>query len=500
MLKALFKDIHESWMVASFCVGVVAGMVVGLIWRVKFFDSPIWIIVCGLLLIIILFKSKLAFVLLALMSGVVLAFFRISVEFISEDYARQFEGQMVVITGTIDGDPETDEQGTKLKLTNLGFGEEKFEVRGSIYISLGKNESLKRSDLVTLSGKLESGFGTFVGYMYKPVVLGIRRPEPGDLILRIRNWFARRIARLIPEPENKLGLSYLLGMKAGLPDDLSDNLRLVGLVHIVVASGAHLSILVEIARKIFGKILRFSGLLFSVLFIIFFMIMVGFTPSILRAGVMSILTLLAWYVGRKFAPWRIILLVAAFTLMLNPMFLINLGWLLSFASYAGIMILGPQLNKFFYGDRKPGFLGSTIITTISATLMTLPIILYYYGMISLISLVANLLILPTLSYAMGLVFLTGVVFGIPGIETLVSFLATKLLDFHIFVVGSFAEMRSFLITIEPYNGWVFLIYFIIAIGLFYLKMVELKQAKNKFKREKICLDIVNGQRLKGKKR
>ena len=157
------------------------------------------------------------------------------------------------------------------------------------------------------------------------------------------------------------------------------------------------------------------------------MIMVGFTPSILRAGVMSILTLLAWYVGRKFAPWRIILLVAAFTLMLNPMFFINLGWLLSFASYAGIMILGPQLNKFFYGDRKPGFLGSTIITTISATLMTLPIILYYYGMISIISLVANLLILPTLSYAMGLVFLTGVVFGIPGIETLVSFLATKLL-------------------------------------------------------------------------
>ena len=69
------------------------------------------------------------------------------------------------------------------------------------------------------------------------------------------------------------------------------------------------------------------------------------------------------------------------------------------------MILGPKITKYFYGEKKPGFIGETVITTLSATLMTLPITLYYYGTISLISVVANLLILPTLSYAMGLVFL-----------------------------------------------------------------------------------------------
>ena len=93
--------------------------------------------------------------------------------------------------------------------------------------------------------------------------------------------------------------------------------------------------------------------------------------------------------------------------------------------------------------------------------MTLPIILYYYGTISLISVVANLLILPTLPYAMGLVFLAGVVAGVPGIDIGVGFIATKILDFHIVVVEFFGGMKSFLVVIEPYQIWVFGIYLVI---------------------------------------
>ena len=128
--------------------------------------------------------------------------------------------------------------------------------------------------------------------------------------------------------------------------------------------------------------------------------------------------------------------------------------------------------------------------------MTLPITLYYYGMISLISLAANLLILPTLSYAMGLVFLTGVVSGVPGIETAISFLATKLLDFHIFIVNLFATQKSFLIEIEPYHPQVFFIYIAIiiplAIGLIREKMIKSKQIRTNLNLENICQDTVNG--------
>lgn len=357
-------------------MGIIFGAVVGVFFGVRFFVSPLWIVLAILLFIVCLVRPLNLFLILAFAAGGVLALNRVMV---------------------VDTDNKTSNN--------------------------------------------------------------------GDPIIVARNWFAERIDGLIPEPENKLGESYLLGMKSGLPDKLSENLRVVGLTHIVVASGAHLSILVEIARKIFGKLSRFSGLLFSLLFIILFMAMVGWTPSIMRAGVMAILTLMTWYVGRKIAPLRMIIMVMAFTLMVNPLFINNVGWMLSFASYAGIMLVGPELTRHFYGEKKPGFVGSSVIVTVSATIMTLPVTLYYFGAVSLISVIANLLILPTLPYAMGLVFFTGVVAGIPGIETAVAFVATKLLDFHIAVVEFFGGMKQFLVQIPPYQPWVFLIYVLIFLPL-----------------------------------
>ena len=464
--------LHQSYFLVAMCVGIILGVVLALVLRTSYFASPLWLTLAIVLFIVAYLKPKLVFLVLAFVAGMILAFFRVAMELQGENYVRQFYGQTVIVEGTVSGDPESDEGGTKIKLVNLKFGENgEYATSGSIFISARYLSEVAREDVVVVKGELSEGFGTYVGYMYKPIIAAIRKPEPGSLVLKFRDWFAERIKSLISEPQVNLGLSYLLGMKSGLPDDLSENLRIVGLVHIVVASGAHLSILVEIAKKIFGKISRFAALLFSMLFILLFMAMVGWTPSILRAGIMAILTLATWYVGRKIAPWRMILMVAALTLIINPNFMINLGWLLSFASFAGIMIMGPGFKKFLFGGKKPGFIAEIIITTLSATVMTLPVTLYFYGTVSLISVVANLLILPTLPYAMGLVFLTGLLAGFPGVELVVAFAATKLLDFHIAVVEFFGKMTQFLVIIEPYQPVVFLIYAAIIIMAiwFYLR-------------------------------
>ena len=465
MFEKMWSEIHQSWFVVAGCVGVIFGMILGMVLRINYFASWWWILFAVFLLVIAYLKPKMAFVIIAGLAGMVLAFFRISAELVGQDYVRGLWGEKVVVAGVIAGDAETDEGATKFKLANLEFGDDGVDAEGELYVSVNANEDLKWGDTVVLEGKMLDGFGTYVGYLYKPKIRKWERPEPGNLVIKVRDWFAERITRLVPEPESKLGLSYLLGMKTGLPNEIDENLRVVGLTHIVVASGAHLAILVEVAKKIFGSLSRFAGLLFSVLFVLFFMCMVGWTPSILRAGIMTILTLLAWYVGRKFEPWRIILIVGAVTLMIEPGFLINMGWLLSFTSYGGIMVLGPKLTRFFYGVKKPGFVGAMVITTISATLMTLPIALYYYGQISLISVVANLLILPTLPWAMGLAFLCGVLAGVPGVEVAIGWCTTRMLGFHIGVVGWFGEMRQFLIEIPKYQWQVFLIYGLIVLAL-----------------------------------
>ncbi len=468
------KKIHQSWFVVWFAVGVVAGIVLGIMFRINYFASGWFIMLSGFLFIICLVRPLLICSVLAVLAGFLVSFVRVTEELTGENFIRQFYGTRVMMVGEVSGDPEIDESQTKIKLTNLRFGEkcgktvaenddECFVTRGNVYVTLSRNEKIRWGDTVMLDGEMSEGFGTYAGYMYKPRVVWWARPEPGSWILKLRDWFAERIERAVGgETESKLGLSYLMGMKAGLPEGLEENLRTVGLTHIVVASGAHLAILVEVAKKLFGRISRFAGLLFSVIFIVMFMALVGWTPSILRAGVMAILTLVSWYVGRKMQPWRMILLVAAGTLLINPMFVMNMGWMLSFASYAGIMVVGPRLTKFFYEDRKPGFLGSTILTTVSATIMTLPIVLYYYGQMSLISVVANLLILPTLPFAMGMTFLTGVVAGVPLVEFVAGWMARTMLNFHILVVEFFGQMRQFLVTIEPYQMWVFGIYVVVA--------------------------------------
>ena len=474
MLKRMWGFVHQSYLVIALAVGIVVGAILAIVFRVNYFNSPVWLAVVIMILTAVYLRPRLIFIGIVFVVGIVLVFFRVSSQLIGENYIRQFWGQTIKVTGIVEADPNSDESATKLKISNLKFGKEEKQTQGIIYISLKHNEKVRRADEVVFEGKLSEGFGIYAGYMYRPYLKRIKRAEPKDTVLLIRDTFSERIKRLIPEPEVNLGLSYLLGMKAGLPEDLSENLRIVGLTHIVVASGAHLSILVGIAWKIFGKLSRFAGLFFSIGFVLFFMCMVGWTPSILRAGVMAILSLITWYCGRKMEPWRLILITMAFTLMLNPMFLINLGWLLSFASYAGIMILGPRLIEFFYGVKKPGFIASTILVTISATLMTLPISLYFYGTLSLISVLANLLILPTLSAAMGCVFMAGVVAGIPGVEQLVGYVATKILDFHIIVIEFFGGMKEFMVEISPYQIWVFTLYVII-LAPFLLKWIYRKR-------------------------
>lgn len=482
--KIFRKSFHQSYLIVFLCVGILAGTITGVVFRINYFSSPIFLLIVFLLFMFGYVKPKYVFSMIIIVAGMILAWFRIAVELTGENYIRQFYEQTVLVSGSVAGDPVTEAGTTKIKLVDLKFGEEERGTAGNIYVAVSSGAGgkiLERDDKVTVYGKLGEGFGTYAGYMYKPEVRAVLRAEPKNFVVLIRDFFAERIRRLIPEREASLGLSYLLGMKSGLPKDLAESIRAVGLTHIVVASGSHLSILVGVARKIFGRLSRFAGLLFSVLFILFFMTMVGFTPSILRAGIMSILTLFAWYVGRKFAAWRILLIVAATTLLINPMLLIDLGWLLSFTSLIGILIVMPRWKKFFYGEKKAGFIGEMILVTVSATAVTLPITLYYFGAVSLISVVANLLILPTLSAVMGLVFLAGVFAGLPVVETAVGFLATKALDFHIFVMEFFGGMKSFLVEMPAGDARVFLIYVLVftplLVGLLRRKMVKLREVR-----------------------
>ena len=190
---------------------------------------------------------------------------------------------------------------------NLVTGGEFQSLEGTVYVTIKGQNRLERSDLVAVVAELNEGFGTFVAKMSRAQLLAIERAESGDIFARFKRWYGERVREFLPAPEVDLGLGYLMGMKSGLSEDFSEKLRAVGMTHVVVASGAHLAILIGVAKKLFGRISKFAGLLFSLMMIVGFVFIVGFTPSMTRAALVSSLSLLVGYVGRKFTPLRLIL-------------------------------------------------------------------------------------------------------------------------------------------------------------------------------------------------
>ena len=109
--------------------------------------------------------------------------------------------------------------------------------------------SIQRSDQITLRGKLQEGFGEYATSIYRPIVLAIDKPDPPDYSAKVRTLFTSRLRKIFNNSiSSDLALGFLIGEKT-LPQTLKEQLRIVGLSHIVVASGFSLSILANFMKK-----------------------------------------------------------------------------------------------------------------------------------------------------------------------------------------------------------------------------------------------------------
>tara|TARA_R100000781_G_scaffold108311_1_gene72804 strand:+ start:80 stop:628 length:549 start_codon:yes stop_codon:yes gene_type:complete len=101
---------------------------------------------------------------------------------------------------------------------------------------------------------------------------------------------------------------------------------------------------------------------------------------------------------------------AAVTVAIQPSYLWgDLGWQLSFAAFAGVMIVAPLFQRYFFGDTPPGTIRQILGETVAAHIATVPIIAVSFGALSNVAVVANLLIVPLVPLAMLLTFIVGVV-------------------------------------------------------------------------------------------
>lgn len=333
----------------------------------------------------------------------------------------QWVGQYAKVSGKVREDPSKSSSGaTSLQLDEVtinGMG-----MPGAIYMSVRNSTGLiKRSDRVEAAGEVLQGFGSFPISVSVTSLSRVVRPSNGDMGRVVRDWFAAHVRTVVPEPGASLGIGFLTGQKSDLPPELADALKVAGLTHIVVASGYNLTILVQLARKLLLKISKFFAALSSGTMILGFMAITGLSPSMTRAGLVSGMSLLAWYYGRRFHPIVLLPVAAALTVAFQPSYVWgDLGWQLSFAAFAGVMLVAPLVQAYLFGNSEPGVLRQIFGETIAAHIVTVPIIAMSFGVISNVAIIANILVVPLVPLAMLLTFLCGIaaIFSVPFVELL----------------------------------------------------------------------------------
>jgi competence protein ComEC len=151
------------------------------------------------------------------------------------------------------------------------------------------------------------------------------------------------------------------------------------------------------------------GLGLAILLVAAFLLITGSSASIVRAALVSLLALSAGYYGRKFKPINLVLIVASITAFANPFYVwSDLGWYLSFLAFVGVIVVAPALSKKLSKTKKMPFVALILLETFCAEIMTLPLILHYFGELPLMGLPANLLVATLVPIAMLLSLIAGI--------------------------------------------------------------------------------------------
>ena len=207
----------------------------------------------------------------------------------------------------------------------------------------------------------------------------------------------------VKEPQVSVLQAMILGNRRGLPKNLLDQFANIGISHIIAISGMHIAIIAMILMflAINLGLMRQQVYYFAVIGLIIYIVMIGWPASAVRAGIMAIVVLSAQKVGRLSRPINAIFLAAFVMLIINPKLLLSdVGWQMSFMAVLGIIYLMPIFQNYFRKLPDIWRLKDMIAVTLSAQIMTLPLIIFYFHKLSLVAILANIVILPIVPFLM----------------------------------------------------------------------------------------------------
>jgi competence protein ComEC len=236
----------------------------------------------------------------------------------------------------------------------------------------------------------------------------------------IRARAAHALGSGMPTREAALARGFVLGEDDRIDPATVEDFRRAGLSHLLAVSGQNVALLALLIMPLLaalGMSLR-ARLVWILAAIAFYVPLVGGGPSIVRAGLMGALGVLATLAGRRGSRLHALVVAAAVTAAIDPGIAADVGWQLSFAAVLGILALARPLRTALarrVGARGwRGALAEGAAVTIAATLATAPLIAFHFEALSTTTLISNLLALPAIAPAMWLGTFVSIGAQVPG--------------------------------------------------------------------------------------
>ena len=303
-------------------------------------------------------------------------------------------------------------------------------------------------------------------------------------LYKVKKNFMQNIEDVLPAPYAFLATGLVISGKGSLDKELQEQFQKVGLIHIVVLSGSNVSIIGEAISKCFSFLPKLWGGIFGSIGIILFGMMTGGGATVYRSVIMSIIGIYTRLSGRTNSGFISLMVAGACMLFHNPKLLLHdPSFQLSFMATLGLIFLSSPIEEFLKRTiefaksltmtssikakktniKIPAGLISLISTCIATQVFTLPFIIKFSGVVSLVALPTNIAVLPLIPFTMLFVFLTGAVsFISPIIAYLPAFVSYVFLKIELLIVGYFASLPFSAITVPNISTSTFtILYFVI---------------------------------------
>ena len=348
--------------------------------------------------------------------------------FQEKKYENLYPEENIIVEGIIVSNQEEREYKNRYKLKVLTVNSSDRYQSTQMYIEVKKDIKFQYGDKVMLQGEFRKGSeqrntGGFDYQLYlKSIhIYGTLNVESYKKISSDNvNWIERsmnniklaltkNIEKILEDKDEQIVKGLILGDNTALEEELKEKFQIANISHVLAVSGMHIIYIIMGIEMFFKKWLGKRHVKYVVIFgLLFYMSITGFTSSIVRAGIMGMMNIIAFLVYRKNDIWTSIAISLGMILIKNPYAITGVGLQLSYLGTIGIILFNKNIKQYLDNikwlknnirikrskriSKIVENLKDMLSVTLSAQMMILPIMLYHFNIIGIYFVITNILV------------------------------------------------------------------------------------------------------------